>query len=113
VCGTASRREPPAELTWALILGLARNVAPESASFRANGPWQSTVGSDLRGRTLGLLGLGHIGGLVAKVGLAFDMRVLVWSQNLTADRARAAGADLAASKEDCSRTATSSPSIWC
>jgi phosphoglycerate dehydrogenase-like enzyme len=100
VCGTASQREPPAELTWALILGLARNVAPESASFRANGPWQSTVGSDLRGRTLGLLGLGNIGGLVARVGLAFDMRVLAWSQNLTADRARAAGADLAASKEE-------------
>jgi len=100
VCGTASGREPPAELTWALILGLARHVARESASFRANGPWQSTVGSDLRGRTLGLLGLGHIGGLVAKVGLAFDMRVLAWSQNLTADRARAAGADLAASKEE-------------
>ena len=99
VCGTASRREPPAELTWALILGLARHVAQESASFRANGPWQSTVGTDLRGRTLGLLGLGNIGGRVARVGLAFDMRVLAWSQNLTADRARDAGAELAASKD--------------
>jgi phosphoglycerate dehydrogenase-like enzyme len=99
VCGTASRREPPAELTWALILGLARHVAPESESFRSNGPWQSTVGGDLCGRTLGLLGLGNIGSLVARVGLAFGMRVLAWSQNLTADRARDAGADLAASKD--------------
>jgi phosphoglycerate dehydrogenase-like enzyme len=99
VCGTASRREPPAELTWALILGLARHVAPESASFRANGPWQSTVGTDLCGRTLGLLGLGGIGSRVARVGVAFGMRVVAWSQNLTADRAHDAGAELAASKE--------------
>lgn len=100
VCGTASRREPPAELTWALILGLARHVAKESAAFRANGAWQSTIGTDLCGRTLGLLGLGGIGSRVARVGAAFEMRVLAWSQNLTADRAQVAGAELAASKED-------------
>ena len=99
VCGTASRREPPAELTWALILGLARHVAQESAAFRANGPWQSTIGADLCGRTLGVLGLGGIGSRVARVGVAFGMRVLAWSQNLTADRAQDAGAELAASKE--------------
>ena len=100
VCGTASRREPPAELTWALILGLARHVAQESAAFRANGAWQSTIGTDLCGRTLGLLGLGGIGSRVACVGGAFDMRVLAWSQNLTADRAQAVGAEFAASKEE-------------
>jgi phosphoglycerate dehydrogenase-like enzyme len=98
VCGTASRSEPPVELTWALILALARNVVQESAALRHNGPWQSTVGADLCGRTLGVLGLGKIGTRVARVGLAFEMRVLAWSQNLTADRAATAGVELAASK---------------
>jgi phosphoglycerate dehydrogenase-like enzyme len=100
VCGTASRAQPPAELTWALILALARKVAQEAVSFRANGPWQSTVGVDLHGRTLGVLGLGNIGRRVARVGAAFKMRVLAWSENLTADGARAAGAELASSKQN-------------
>lgn len=99
VCGTASRAEPPVELTWALILALARNVVQEAASLRANGPWQSTIGADLHRRTLGVLGLGNIGSRVARVGAAFGMRVLAWSQNLTADGARAAGAEMAAAKE--------------
>jgi len=99
VCGTASRSEPPAELAWALILGLARHVTRESATLRLNGPWQSTIGDDLYGRTLGLLGLGNIGSRMARVGAAFDMRVLAWSQNLTEERARNAGAQLAESKE--------------
>lgn len=86
VCGTRSHSEPPAELTWALLLGLARRLPTESAAFRASGPWQSTVGVDLHGATLGLLGLGRIGSLVAKVGLAFGMDVVAWSQNLTAER---------------------------
>ena len=98
VCGTASRSEPPAELTWALMLALARHVVQESAAFRANGPWQSTVGEDLHGTTLGVLGLGKIGARVARVALAFDMRVLAWSENLTGDRAQAAGVQLAPSK---------------
>jgi len=98
VCGTASRSEPPAELTWALILALARHVTEESAALRSNGPWQSTVGIDVHGRTLGLLGLGNIGSRVARVGNAFGMRVVAWSQNLTAERADAAGAVLAQSK---------------
>jgi len=100
VCGTASRAEPPAELTWALILALARHVTQEAAAFRANGPWQSTIGADLHGRTLGVLGLGNIGSRVARVGAAFGMRVLAWSENLTPDRARAAGAELVPSKRD-------------
>jgi phosphoglycerate dehydrogenase-like enzyme len=98
VCGTASRPEPPAELTWALILALARNIAQESKALRHNGPWQSTVGTDLHGQTLGVLGLGKIGTRVARVALAFDMRVLAWSQNLTAERASSAGVELAVSK---------------
>jgi phosphoglycerate dehydrogenase-like enzyme len=98
VCGTASRPEPPAEITWALLLALARQVVPENTALRANGPWQSTVGKDLKGRQLGLLGLGKIGRRVAAVGLAFEMDVVAWSQNLTQERAGAVGVRLAPSK---------------
>ncbi|GCB44971.1 D-2-hydroxyacid dehydrogenase family protein [Streptomyces sp. NL15-2K] len=100
VCGTASSSTPPVELTWALILGLARQLTVENRALRENGPWQSTVGQDLHGRTLGLLGLGKIGSRMARVGAAFGMEVLAWSQNLTAERAWAEGAQLADSKED-------------
>ncbi|MFI8517597.1 D-2-hydroxyacid dehydrogenase family protein [Streptomyces sp. NPDC085481] len=87
VCGTASSSEPPTELTWALILGLARQVHTESRALREGGPWQSTVGADLAGRTLGLVGLGKIGGRVARIGAAFGMDVVAWSPNLTDERA--------------------------
>lgn len=100
VCGTASNSSPPAELTWALILGLARRLVPETAALRERGPWQQTVGTDLHGATLGVLGLGKIGSQVARVGAAFGMDVLAWSSSLTAERAAAAGAGLAASKEE-------------
>jgi phosphoglycerate dehydrogenase-like enzyme len=100
VCGTASSSTPPVELTWALLLGLARGVVEESNSLRGGGPWQQTVGADLHGRTLGLLGLGKIGSRVAQVGLAFGMRVTAWSQNLTKERADEAGVQLAPSKEE-------------
>ncbi|WP_433856890.1 D-2-hydroxyacid dehydrogenase family protein [Streptomyces kronopolitis] len=100
VCGTASHTEPPVELTWALILGLARHVATESAALRADGPWQSTLGADLHGRTLGLLGLGRIGTRVARIGQAFGMNVTAWSRNLTDERAAEAGVRRAASKEE-------------
>ncbi|MDQ0700641.1 phosphoglycerate dehydrogenase-like enzyme [Streptomyces sp. W4I9-2] len=100
VCGTASSSTPPVELTWALILGLARGIVPEAEALRTDGPWQSTLGADLHGRTLGLLGLGKIGGRVAQVGRAFGMEVLAWSQNLTKERTDEVGATLAASKED-------------
>lgn len=98
VCGTASRPEPPAEIMWALLLAMARHVVPENAAFRANGPWQSTVGTDLKGRQLGLLGLGKIGSRAAAVGRAFEMDVVAWSQNLTQERAAAVGVRLAPSK---------------
>ncbi|MGW0556377.1 D-2-hydroxyacid dehydrogenase family protein [Streptomyces sp. NPDC002926] len=91
VCGTASSSEPPAELTWALILGLARHVVQEGSALRQNGPWQSTIGADLHGRRLALLGLGKIGAKVARVGQAFGMDVMAWSQNLTDERAAEIG----------------------
>ncbi|WP_077192715.1 D-2-hydroxyacid dehydrogenase family protein [Streptomyces lydicus] len=100
VCGTASNTEPPVELTWALILGLARNVVTENTALRAGGPWQSTLGADLHGRTLGLLGLGKIGTRVARIGLAFGMDVVAWSRNLTPERAAEAGVRAAATKEE-------------
>ncbi len=91
VCGTDSLATAPAELTWALILGLARHLLPEAAAMRTGG-WQTTVGRDLAGHTLGLIGLGRIGSQVAAVGGAFGMDVVAWSRNLTAERAEAAGA---------------------
>jgi phosphoglycerate dehydrogenase-like enzyme len=92
VCGTDSFSEPPVELTWALLLGLARNLVPEANAIRSNGPWQSSVGLDLAGKTIGLVGLGKIGTRVAKIARAFDMNVVAWSQNLTDERAAAAEA---------------------
>ncbi|MER5768750.1 D-2-hydroxyacid dehydrogenase family protein [Streptomyces sp. NPDC001985] len=100
VCGTASSSEPPAELTWALILGLARQVVPENSALRTGGPWQQTLGADLHGRRLGLLGLGRIGGRVARVGAAFGMEVAAWSRNLTPERASEHGAVAVATKEE-------------
>ena len=100
VCGTASRAAPAAELTWALILGLLRGVHQEAAAMRAAGPWQSTVGRDLAGSTLGVIGLGRIGQRVARVAQAFDMDVQAWSPHLTRERADAVGVRLAASKRD-------------
>ncbi|MEW2341012.1 D-2-hydroxyacid dehydrogenase family protein [Streptomyces griseoaurantiacus] len=104
VCGTASSPTPPVELTWALLLGLARGIVTESTALRSGGPWQSTLGADLHGQRLGLLGLGKIGGRVARVGLAFGMRVSAWSQNLTQERAEEIGIERAESKEELLRT---------
>ena len=103
VAHTGYFSEPTIELTWALILASARHLPDEAASVRAGG-WQRTVGSDLAGKTLGILGLGRVGSGVAKVGLAFGMNVVAWSQNLTAETASAAGAKLV-SKEELLRTA--------
>ena len=100
VCGTQSSSTPPVELTWALLLGLARGIVQENNALRDGGPWQSTVGADLHGRTLGLLGLGKIGSRVAQVGLAFGMEVTAWSQHLTKERADEVGVELASSKEE-------------
>ncbi|KYQ94873.1 hydroxyacid dehydrogenase [Serratia plymuthica] len=98
VCGTASGSAAPMELTWALLLGLAKHTVAENTGLRNNGPWQQALGVTLQGKTLGLLGLGKIGSQMAKVAQAFGMRVLAWSQNLTAERAGQQGVALAESK---------------
>jgi phosphoglycerate dehydrogenase-like enzyme len=92
VSGTGGRPQPAAELTWALILGLARHVAAEDAGIRT-GLWGRTVGADLAGATLGVIGLGNLGRRVATVGQAFGMRVIAWSQNLDPAVAAAAGVE--------------------
>jgi phosphoglycerate dehydrogenase-like enzyme len=100
VCGTGSLATPTVELTWALILGLSRHLVAESELFADPGtPWQSTVGTDLAGSTLGLVGLGRIGGRVARVARAFEMDVLAWSPHLTEERAAAEGARLVSKAE--------------
>ena len=93
VCGTGGAGEGPAELTWGLILGIIRQIPLEDRLSR-QGSWGTTVGTGLQGKTLGLLGLGHIGSLVARVGIAFDMNIIAWSQNLTSERARECQATL-------------------
>ena len=92
VCGTRSRQAGPAELTWALVLAVTRRVAYEDAAVRAGG-WQTTIGPELSGRTLGVLGLGRLGSIVAGYGRAFGMRVLAWSANLDPGHARELGVE--------------------
>lgn len=93
VCGTGGAITPTVELTWALIHALQRHLIAEDAALR-NGRWQQTVGSDLAGATLGLVGLGRIGQRVAALGHAYGMRVTAWSPNLTPERAAKAQAEL-------------------
>jgi phosphoglycerate dehydrogenase-like enzyme len=93
VCGTSGGSHPTAELAIGLMLGLARHLREEFHAMRAGGGWQSTVGFDLDGRTLGILGLGNIGGRVARIGAAFGMKLIAWSENLTPERAKAQGAE--------------------
>ncbi|HWO10809.1 MAG TPA: D-2-hydroxyacid dehydrogenase family protein [Polyangiaceae bacterium] len=93
VCGTEILPYPTAELTWGLILALARQIPTEDRALRA-GAWQTTLGVGLSGKTLGVLGLGRLGTQVARIGQAFGMNVMAWSPNLTAERASAAGATL-------------------
>jgi phosphoglycerate dehydrogenase-like enzyme len=91
VTHTGYDSSPTIELTWALILASARNVVAENASLRLGG-WQSTLGSGLRGKTLGILGLGNVGSPVARIALAFGMDVIAWSENLTPELAKSHGA---------------------
>jgi phosphoglycerate dehydrogenase-like enzyme len=98
VCGTDGLQWAAPELTWALIMALCRQVPKADASMRA-GRWEPTVGLDLHGSTLGLLGLGRLGGQVAAVARAFAMDLVAWSPHLTEERAAAHGARLVGRRE--------------
>jgi phosphoglycerate dehydrogenase-like enzyme len=98
IAHTGYDKYPTIEMTWALILASARQVASENANLRAGG-WQRAVGDGLRGKTLGVLGLGNIGLEVARIGGAFGMEVIAWSQNLTAEKAQTCGARLVSKAE--------------
>jgi D-3-phosphoglycerate dehydrogenase len=98
VCGTESNTNPTPELTWALILGLARNFKEEIDNMY-QGYWQTTVGVELKGKILGLIGLGKVGSQVAKIGKAFGMQVMAWSENLNLDACKELDV-LPCSKED-------------
>jgi len=102
VCGTEINKNPTAELTWALILGLVRNFKEEINNMY-QGYWQTTVGFELKGKILGLIGLGKIGSQVAKVGKAFGMQVVAWSENLNLSHAKELGV-LPMNKEDLIKT---------
>jgi phosphoglycerate dehydrogenase-like enzyme len=98
VVHTGYRSDPTIEFTWALILACARNIVTESNSVRSGG-WQQLVGMDLHGKTLGVLGVGRIGSQVARIGNAFGMNLVAWSQNLTPQAAKAAGATLVSKEQ--------------
>ena len=98
VVHTGYRSDPTIELTWALILASARNIVAENNSVRSGG-WQQTVGADLKGKTLGVLGLGRIGSQVARIGSAFGMNLVAWSQNMTSEIAQAAGASMVSKEQ--------------
>jgi phosphoglycerate dehydrogenase-like enzyme len=104
VCGTGAAGSPTTGIAFGLMLELTRRIGSENARLKAGEPWQVTIGRDLEGLTLGILGLGKLGQRAATVGKAFGMRTIAWSQNLTEDKAKAAGAD-PVSKEDLFRNA--------
>ena len=87
VSGTDINVNPTAELTWAIILGLARNIKPEIDNM-FQGYWQTTIGVELKGKILGLIGLGRVGSQVAKIGKVFGMQVMAWSENLNLDECK-------------------------
>ena len=98
VCGTEMNINPTPELTWCLLLGLARNLKEEIDNMY-QGYWQTTVGVELKGKILGLIGLGKVGSQVAKIGKAFGMEIMAWSENLNLDRCKELEV-LPCSKED-------------
>jgi D-3-phosphoglycerate dehydrogenase len=105
VCGTPSFGNPTTGIAWGLILELTRRIGFENARLKSGALWQSVVGTDVEGLTLGVIGLGKLATRVAEVGKAFRMKVVAWSQNITPERAQAAGVEYAASKEDLLRQA--------
>jgi phosphoglycerate dehydrogenase-like enzyme len=98
-CSTETTGNPTTGIAIALMLELTRRVGQESERLKHGAPWQSTLGVDIEGKTLGLIGLGRLGSKVAKIAQALDMKVIAWSQNLTAERCAAVGVELSPSKE--------------
>ena len=104
VCGTGSAGSPTTGIAFGLMLELTRRIGFENARLKAGAPWQTTIGRDLEGLSLGILGLGKLGQRSAAVGKAFGMKTIAWSQNLTEEKAKATGADYV-SREDLFRNA--------
>jgi phosphoglycerate dehydrogenase-like enzyme len=98
VSGTGGSRAATAELIWALIMAVARRIPAEDAAIRA-GRWQTTIGTELAGSTLGIIGMGNLGRSTARYAQAFDMRLLAWSTNMTSEQAAEAGAELVSKQE--------------
>jgi len=99
VSGTQGPGHPTAELTIGLMIALARQIPHETQSLHAGTPWMTSLGMDLKDRTIGIIGLGRLGARVARVAHAFEMRVIAWSQNMTAEQAAAHGAELVGKDE--------------
>src|SRR6201997_5822467 len=99
LCGTTFARDPTAPLTLGLILELTRNIGRENARMHAGVPWQSLLGIEIEGRTLGVIGLGKLGTKVARLGQAFGMNVIAWSPNLTAEKCKEVGVTYASKEE--------------
>ena len=104
VCGTTSHGNPTTGIAFGLMLELTRRIGWENARMKAGEPWQLTLGMDIEGKTLGVLGLGKLGARAAGVGKAFGMKVIAWSQNLTPERCKEVGAEYS-SKDDLFRNA--------
>jgi phosphoglycerate dehydrogenase-like enzyme len=104
VCGTGGSGNPTAGIAIGLMLELTRHIGYENARLKAGAPWQTTIGIDLEGKTLGVVGLGKLGTRVANIAKAFGMNVIAWSQNLASEKCQEAGVTYA-SKEDLFRTA--------
>jgi len=104
VCGTEAAGQPTAELAIGIMLELARKIGYENNRMKSGVPWQSTLGIELAGKTLGLLGFGKLGTKVGEIGKAIGMKLIAWSENLTEERAKAGGATLV-SKQDLFRQA--------
>jgi phosphoglycerate dehydrogenase-like enzyme len=99
ICGTEAAGQPTAELAVGIMLELARKIGYENARMKQGVPWQSTLGIELAGKTLGLLGFGKLGTKVGAIGKAIGMKPIAWSQNLTADKAKEGGATLVTKEE--------------
>jgi phosphoglycerate dehydrogenase-like enzyme len=104
VCGTPSTGSPTSGIAIGLMLELTRRIGYENARMKAGAPWQTTIGTDLEGLTLGVLGLGKLGTRTARIAQAFGMKVIAWSQNLTPEKCKDAGVDYV-SKQDLFRRA--------